>query len=265
MQDRFKREINYLRISLTDKCNLRCRYCVTDNAIPEKSDSEILTIPQIVDVVKACAAKGVTKIRLTGGEPLLRKDLISLIKTIRKINGISEIALTTNATILAPIASDLVNAGLTSINISLDTLNPEKYRYITRNGNINDVMQGIKEIQQYRIPVKINTVVIKGFNDDELLDIKDFCESHEFKHQTIKAYELHIHKKTTCDYDRPPKCRDCNRIRLLSKGTFKPCLHSNIEIPVDFNNISASIDATIDLKPEMGTVCDTKSIIEIGG
>jgi cyclic pyranopterin phosphate synthase len=169
--DPFGRSINYLRISVTDRCNLRCIYCMPPEGVPQMSHSEILSYEEIRTVVRAAAELGINKIRLTGGEPLVRAELPKLIKMLSRIEGIQELSLTTNGTLLKNYALELRQAGLSRINLSLDTLKPDRFRYITRLGRLKDVLEGISAAKKAGFdPVKINAVVMQGINDDEILD-----------------------------------------------------------------------------------------------
>ena len=169
--DSFGRSINYLRISVTDRCNLRCLYCMPPEGVPQMSHSEILSYEEIQTVVQAAAELGVNKIRLTGGEPLIRAELPKLIKMLSQIEGIQELSLTTNGTLLRKHALELKQAGLSRVNVSLDTLKAERFRYITRLGELKGVLEGIETAKEAGFqPVKINTVVMRGINDDEILD-----------------------------------------------------------------------------------------------
>ena len=171
MKDELGRNINYLRISVTDRCNLRCRYCMPEEGIEKKDHIEMLSLEEIFEVVKVCSGLGTDKIRITGGEPLVRRGLTGLIEKIAAIESIKDIALTTNGLLLKKLAHELREAGLKRINISLDTMNGKKYEYITRGGNIKDVLEGIDEaLRVGLVPIKINTVLVKGFNEDELED-----------------------------------------------------------------------------------------------
>lgn len=171
MLDKEGREINYLRISVTDLCNLRCRYCIPEEGVEKKCHSNILSIEEMEEVVKVSSRLGVNKIRLTGGEPLVRKGIVELVQKISKVPGINEVAMTTNGILLKEYAKELKKAGLKRVNISLDTLNEDKYAYITRRGKLKDVLDGINEAKKVGLlPVKINTVLVKGFNDDEIED-----------------------------------------------------------------------------------------------
>ncbi|HXZ94320.1 MAG TPA: GTP 3',8-cyclase MoaA [Dehalococcoidia bacterium] len=169
--DSFGRSINYLRISVTDRCNLRCLYCMPPEGVPQMPHSKILSYEEIRTVVRAAAELGINRIRLTGGEPLVRADLPELIKMLSRIEGIEELSLTTNGTLLKKYAGELKQAGLSRINVSLDTLKPDKFRYVTRLGELKTVLEGIEAAKKAGFdPVKINTVVMRGINDDEILD-----------------------------------------------------------------------------------------------
>jgi len=169
--DSFGRSINYLRISVTDRCNLRCIYCMPPEGVPQMSHSEILSYEEIRTVVQAAAELGINRIRLTGGEPLVRAELPKLIKMISQIEGIEELSLTTNGTFLKKYALELKQAGLSRVNVSLDTLKADKFRYITRLGKLEAVLEGIEAAKEAGFePVKINTVIMRGINDDEILD-----------------------------------------------------------------------------------------------
>jgi len=169
MKDRLGRDINYLRISVTDRCNLRCLYCMPENGIEKKEHMDILTFEEIFQVAKVCADLGTEKIRITGGEPLVRLGLTGLIEQISSIDGIKDIALTTNGVLLKKFARDLKEAGLKRVNISLDTMDKKRYEYITRGGDISNVLEGIEEaLKAGLVPIRINTVLTKDFNEDEI-------------------------------------------------------------------------------------------------
>jgi len=169
--DSFGRSINYLRISVTDRCNLRCIYCMPPEGVPQMPHSEILSYEEVRTVVRAAAELGINRIRLTGGEPLVRAELSKLIKMISQIEGIQELSLTTNGTFLKNYALELKQAGLSRVNVSLDTLKADKFQYITHLGKLKDVLEGIEAAKEAGFhPVKINTVVMRGINDDEILD-----------------------------------------------------------------------------------------------
>ncbi|MGD1074781.1 MAG: GTP 3',8-cyclase MoaA [Thermodesulfovibrionales bacterium] len=171
LRDRYNRTIEYLRVSITDRCNLRCVYCMPQCGVAPFTHREILTYEEIVRVVKVAAALGVRKIRVTGGEPLVRKNIVYLIESLRAVNGIEDISLTTNGTLLEKYAKDLADAGLSRVNVSLDSFKPDRYREITRGGDIDQVMKGIRAAEEAGLtPIKINMVPIRSLNDDEIED-----------------------------------------------------------------------------------------------
>lgn len=172
LTDSFGRPITYLRISLTPRCNLRCVYCMPPEGIPDSPSGGLLTNEEITAFVRAAANQGICKIRLTGREPLIRRGVVELVRKIAATPGIEEVSLTTNAMLLAKKAASLAAAGLTRVNISLDTLDAEKFRRITRGGQIERLFDGIAAAEAYGLtPIKINTVVVRGLNDDELPDL----------------------------------------------------------------------------------------------
>src|SRR4030042_547935 len=171
LSDSFQRPINYLRISVTDRCNLRCVYCMPQEGLTLMPHYDILSYEEIYTLAKAAAELGINKIRLTGGEPLVRAGLTDLIKMLADIDTVDDISLTTNGVLLAKYAADLKDAGLNRVNVSLDTLKPERFKQITRCGNLEDTLKGIEAACEVGlIPVKINMGVMNGVNDDELPD-----------------------------------------------------------------------------------------------
>lgn len=265
MFDKFNREINYLRISVTDKCNLRCTYCMPEEGIEFRKQENFLTFEEIVEIVKAASELGINKIRLTGGEPLVKRDIVDLVRKISKIDGIEKISMTTNGVLLSNNANDLKDAGLTSINVSLDTLDPNKYSILTRGGKIQNVLEGIDSAIDAGFPVKLNMVVSVETKDIEIEIMQRFCDEKCIQLQLINHFSLITKKRDNYIFDRPPNCSNCNRIRLLADGSLKPCLHSNSEIKVDMNDIKSSLIKTILQKPILGDSCDNRSMIEIGG
>jgi len=172
LKDQFGREITYLRISVTDRCNLRCVYCMPPEGVAWQPHGSILTFEEIAEIVRIAAENGVNEIRLTGGEPLVRADLPILVKMISSIPGIQDISLTTNGLLLEKMLPALVDAGLKRINVSLDTLKPEKYARITRGGSFEKVWRGLETADQAGLsPIKINSVAMRGVNDDEIIDL----------------------------------------------------------------------------------------------
>lgn len=169
--DSFQRRISYLRISVTDRCNLRCVYCMPPEGVALIAHGDLLSYEEIRNLVRAAAGLGINEVRLTGGEPLVRAELPILVGMLSQIEGIEEVSLTTNGTLLKKYALELKQAGLKRVNVSLDTLKADRFRYITRFGEVTDVLAGIvAAMVNGLLPVKINMVVMRGVNDDEVLD-----------------------------------------------------------------------------------------------
>ena len=319
MKDNYGRNINYLRISVTDRCNLRCVYCMPEEGVKSLSHEEILRFEDTIKIVKAAATLGINKIRYTGGEPLVMKDIDKLIYETSKVQGIDDIALTTNGILLSDMAEDLKKAGLKRVNISLDTLDKDKFKSITRIGDLDKVMEGIYKCLSIGLqPVKINTVLMRGINDMEFedflnltreipvdirfielmpigegvkmyeknkLSFMEILEVHPelIKIETEKSSTAELYKlkgaKGRIGFISPVSCKfctDCNKIRLTSTGTIKPCLHSKEEINLrkylnDEEMLTAAIKAAILNKPlehhlkEESASRSVKVMSQIGG
>ena len=170
--DAYNRPISYLRISVTDRCNLRCIYCMPPEGVAWRPHEEILRYEEIETIVRAATDLGITKVRLTGGEPLVRPGIVDLVRMLACVPGVDDLAMTTNGVLLARYAAALADAGLRRVNVSLDTLRPERFQRITRRGRLEDALAGIEAARQVGLkPIKINTVVMRGMNDDEVVDL----------------------------------------------------------------------------------------------
>ncbi|PKN06248.1 MAG: GTP 3',8-cyclase MoaA, partial [Deltaproteobacteria bacterium HGW-Deltaproteobacteria-7] len=191
MLDKYDRDINYLRVSITERCNLRCTYCRPKEGISLKGHDDILRYEDILRIVSQAVKMGMIKIRLTGGEPLVRRGFVEFAKDLKKIRGLQDISLTTNGILLDQYAEDIFKAGITRINISLDSLDKDKYFQITRGGNLDDVFRGIAAAEKAGFsPIKINTVVMTGFNDDEVLDFAQLAMKKPFQIRFIELMPI---------------------------------------------------------------------------
>lgn len=269
MQDLYGREIDYLRISVTDRCNLACRYCMPTGQ--QEPAEDVLSFTEIVKIAEAAAALRVRKLRITGGEPLVREGICTLCAHLRQIPGIEELALTTNGQLLERYAAELKKAGVDRLNISLDTLHADRYREMTRGGQLAPVLRGIQAAQAVGFPVKLNVVLMGGFNEDEIGDFVQLTREQPLEVRFIELMpvgpgaELGANAYLPCEevlrrvpelermgqtegvarlYRLPESvgrvglispvscdfCCDCNRLRLTAQGTLKPCLHSDKEI-----------------------------------
>ncbi len=188
--DPFGRRIEYVRLSVTDKCNLRCFYCMPKGFKDFEQPEHWLTFDEIERVIKAFTELGVARVRLTGGEPLVRKNLADLAQRLTSLPGLSDLSLSTNAVLLDKQADDLYHAGVSRINVSLDTLNPDKFKDIT-GGELQPVLDGLIAARQSGFsPVKINMVAMKGINDDEFEDMVEFCLQHDFTLRFIETMPM---------------------------------------------------------------------------
>ncbi len=192
LADQFNRPITYLRISVTDKCNLRCVYCMPETGLPWLPKAEILTYEEIEQLVRAAASAGVRSIRLSGGEPLIRRDLHRLVAAIDAIEGIDDIALSTNGLLLAEQIENLVSAGLRRVNVSLDTLRPARFEQIARRPGLERVLAGLDAAIAHGLaPVKINVVVMRGQNDDEIADLAKWTKRQAVYVRFIEVMPVH--------------------------------------------------------------------------
>ena len=199
MIDRFGRPITYLRISVTELCNLRCRYCMPEEGVCKKSHFDMMTEDETILAVEAAASLGITKLRITGGEPLVKRNILSICRRAAAVAGIEEVCLTTNGILLPRLAKDLREAGVSRLNLSLDTLNPEKYAYITRIGSLDDFRAGLDAALKAGFEkLKINTVLIGGFNDDEIVPLADLTKQYPVDVRFIELMPMY----DSGDFDR---------------------------------------------------------------
>ena len=266
MLDLYNRKINYLRISVTDRCNLRCRYCMPEDGVCMVKHSEILTYEEIQQVVAVAVPLGIDKIRLTGGEPLVRKDIVELVRMIANVKGVKDIAITTNGILLEEFAIHLANAGLHRVNISLDTIDPEKFFQITRGGDIRKVFDGIEAARFAGLsPVKINCVIKQSSDEPDALAVKQYCIENGLQARFISEMDLSTGHFGIVDGGTGGDCSHCNRLRLTPTGKMKPCLFSDLEYDIREMGIREAIEAALFAKPEKGTVNLSNCFHNIGG
>jgi cyclic pyranopterin phosphate synthase len=265
MFDSFDRSITCLRISVTDKCNLRCRYCMPEEGVPVRSHRDFLSFERIAEAVRVAIGLGITKVRLTGGEPLVKRGIVELVRMLAGIEGLAVLAMTTNGTLLPRFARDLRSAGLHRLNISLDTLDPARYRHITRGGELEEALAGVRAALDAGFPVKVNMVVLEDTTGAEIDRMREFAAGLGARLQLIQHYSLRHEKADSYRFDRPASCANCNRIRLMADGMLKPCLHSDQEIPLDFSRLGECLREAILAKPARGGVCTNRAMPQIGG
>lgn len=266
MLDPFNRDIYYLRISVIDRCNLRCTYCMPEEGICLKSHDEILSYEEIEEIVKTAVKLGFSKFRLTGGEPLIRKGIVNLVTNLAKIEGVKTLAMTTNGLLLTKYAKELKAAGLSRLNISLDSLQPKRYKEITRGGNLNDALAGIKAAQEAGFEkTKLNVVMVDGFNDDEKEDFKKFADKNSMKARFIKKMDLKSGDYYGVEGGEGGNCSICNRLRVTADGKIRSCLFSDDEIDLRKEGFEAGLKKAVASKPEKGHKSTKREMIQIGG
>jgi len=266
MYDKFNRRINYLRISVTDRCNLRCTYCMPVEGIKLHSHHEILSFDEIVEVVKVAVSLGVDKVRLTGGEPLVRKGITELVRMIADIEGIDDLGMTTNAILLDKFAMDLKEAGLHRVNISLDTVDPLKYKELTRLGNIEKVYDGIDAAREAGLnPIKINCVVKHSSDEPDALAVKSFAEENGLEVRFIHEMDLDTGQYSVVEGGEGGNCSICNRLRLTANGLIKPCLFDAVGYNIRKLGAKRAIEEALENKPACGTRNLKEEFYNIGG
>lgn len=228
-RDKYNREINYLRVSLTDRCNLRCIYCMPEEGINYIPHNEVLTYEEILRIVTLCAGHGIRKVRLTGGEPLVRKDIISFIRKLCVVKGLEEISITTNGVMLKEFARPLRESGICRINVSMDTLKEEKFISITRRDCFKRVWEGIDAAESAGItPIKINVVAMKGINDDEIMDFAEITCNRNLHVRFIEMMPVGDKNNWSSD-----KFISINEIfdRIKQLGTLRPIVSGALDGP----------------------------------
>ena len=266
MYDRFDRHINYLRISVTDRCNLRCQYCMPEEGVKLLTHNDILTFEEIQEVTRIAVKLGVDKVRITGGEPLVRKGVVQLVGDLAKIDGIRDLSMTTNGVLLSKFAGSLADAGLHRVNISLDTLDPIKYKQITRNGKLSDVLDGIAAAKAAALlPIKLNCVVRENSDEPDAQSVAEFGKEHGFEVRFIHQMNLNTGEFHIVEGGSGGDCENCNRLRLTANGKVKPCLFNDMEFDVRTLGAEAALLAAIQNKPFCGTINHQNSFYNIGG
>ena len=258
--DTFGRRINYLRLSVTDRCNLRCSYCMPAGGVAKLQHGDLLSYEELHRVASACVASGIEKIRITGGEPLVRKGLVGFLERLSALPGLKELVLTTNATLLAEMALPLRRAGVTRLNISLDSLEPANFARITRGGDLSRVLAGIAAAEQAGFPpVKINMVVMRGVNDHELLD---FAALSVDKPYTVRFIE---YMPTLRDEQWDAQSMAGSEIlqRIAQRYPLLPLVSTEMAGPARNFKIEGAAGAIGIITPVSGHFCDSCNRIRV--
>jgi cyclic pyranopterin phosphate synthase len=227
---------------------------------------DILTLEEIFEFSKIAVANGINKIRLTGGEPLVRKNIVHLVKLLSGIKGLDDLSLTTNGILLEEYAGPLAEAGLKRVNISLDTLDPDKFRKITRGGDITKVLTGITAAKEAGlIPIKINCVVDKSSSEPDAALVKEFCKNQNLQVRFIHQMNLETGEYAIVEGGTGGDCTSCNKLRLSSDGILRPCLFNDLSFNVRELGFEKAFVAAIKSKPQCGTNSLKNSFYTIGG
>ncbi len=266
MYDCYNRTINYLRVSITDRCNLRCTYCMPEEGIALLPRKQILSFDEIVDTVKYGVDHGINKVRITGGEPLVRKDAVKLVEMIGRINGITDLAMTTNGTLLPQYARALADAGLMRVNISLDSLNEANFRKITRTGELKQVLQGIEAAQKAGLkPIKLNCVIQKSVDEPDAVEVAEYARSLRIEVRFIRQMNLKTGEFYPVHGGTGGECAICNRLRLTADGFLKPCLFGDIKFNIRELGIEKAYQLALNKKPAKGITNNENGFYNIGG
>ena len=270
MRDRCGRTITYLRLSVTDLCSLRCRYCMPASGVPKRDHRDICSVEELVEIARAAADCGVRKVRLTGGEPLVRRGILDICRGVAGIPGVEELCLTTNGLALPQLAGPLREAGVDRLNVSLDTLRPDRYAYMTRVGRLEDALRGLEAAAEAGFTgTKLNVVLMRDFNQDEIPDFVNLTRRYPVEVRFIELMPIGEGGNAqflpaqavldACPDLRPAEgsgvarryrapvgrglvgliepmsrrfCAQCDRVRVTADGKLKPCLHSDQELPL---------------------------------
>ena len=264
MIDGYGRTISYLRISVTDRCNLRCTYCMPADGVTHLPHEDILSFEAIADVARCAAEMGITKVRLTGGEPLVRRGIVTLVEMLGAIKGIGDLAMTTNGVLLGRCAADLARAGLHRVNVSLDTTDPQRFAELTRGGDVSAVLEGIAAARQAGLtPIKLNCVVGPCNGDVEL--IRAFGRANGYEVRAIRLMDFEAGHFSVIEGGSGGDCPNCTRLRLSSDGHIRPCLFSDIAFDVRALGPAEAIRQAVAAKPQAGGPCKHNWMHGIGG
>ncbi|MHC5075793.1 MAG: GTP 3',8-cyclase MoaA [Planctomycetota bacterium] len=266
MFDRFSRRINYLRVSVTDRCNLRCIYCMPAEGKKLVSRESILSFEEIFDIAQTAVNMGIDKVRLTGGEPLVRKGIVKLVSLVSGIEGIKDLSLTTNGVLLERYAKELTQAGLHRVNISLDTMNPKRYKEVTRIGDIRDVLAGIRAAQESGLnPIRLNCVIQESTEEKDAKEVAQFAKENGLEARFIRRMNMSEGTFWQVHGGYGGYCEECNRLRVSSDGFIKPCLFSDLAFSVRELGVKEAIMQAVETKPKNGQRSKTNTFYGIGG
>lgn len=265
MFDRFNRRIHYLRISVTDRCNLACTYCMPEGHVAKLPREDILSFEQIVELTRTAVELGFDKVRLTGGEPLVRKGIVDLVRMLASLGGINDFGMTTNGILLAQYAKPLRDAGLHRLNISCDTLDPQRFSAISRGGRLEDLLAGIDAAQAAGFSrIKLNCVIQESPEEPDARMVADFGAQRGLEVRYIRRMDTAKGSFWRVLGGDGGACQICNRLRVSSDGRIFPCLFSDVHTKVSELGPRQAILSALAIKPESGRHSDNK-FYRLGG
>jgi len=263
--DRFQRSIRYLRVSITDRCNLHCRYC-RPGKVRLLAKNELLGFDEIHRVVAAAVALGFDQVRLTGGEPLMRPGVEELVRQLATIRGVKDLAMTTNGVLLERYAVLLRAAGLQRINVSLDTVDPIRFSEITAGGDLGCVLAGIQAATEAGLrPLKLNCVVQRSSEESDAQGVARFASGHGYPVRFIRQMHLETGQFWIVEGGNGGHCKTCNRLRLTSDGFILPCLFNDIAFDVRQLGPEQALRLAVNFKPAEGQVSARRTFFRVGG
>jgi len=266
MIDRFGRRIDYLRVSVTDRCNLRCVYCMPTEGVPLIPHERVLSFEEIREVVRAAAEMGVRKVRLTGGEPLVRRGIVTLVEMLAEAGGVEDLAMSTNGVLLADFAEPLRRAGLRRVNVSLDTVDAERFREVTRGGDVARVLAGIDAALAAGLrPVKLNCVVETSSAEPDAQGVAAYAAEVGLGVRYIRRMDLEAGRFWAVEGGHGGDCARCNRLRLSSDGLIRPCLFSDLAFSVRELGARGALAEAVGAKPQSGHAPRRDGLYTIGG
>jgi cyclic pyranopterin phosphate synthase len=237
-----------------------------EDGIRLMNHQDILSFEEITEVVRVAVFQGIDKFRITGGEPLVRKDIVTLVSQMSSVNGVKDLSITTNGILLEELAQPLKDAGLCRVNISLDTLDPLKFSEITRGGDIKKVLSGIQAAKNAGLePIKINCVVFKSSNEADALEVKEYCRMNNLHVRFIRQMNLESGEFSVVEGGEGGNCSQCNRLRLTASGMVKPCLFDEQEFSVRELGAEKALLSALNSKPLNGCFNSKGSFYNIGG
>ncbi|MBN1269895.1 MAG: radical SAM protein [Kiritimatiellae bacterium] len=266
MQDPYQRTIDYLRISLTDRSNLRGSYTMPLKYSEPVPEDRLLTVDEIVKVVRVAVKYGFRKFRLTGGEPLLRPDVVKIVEVLAPIGGVDDLSMTTNGTLLAEMAKSLAHAGLKRVNVGLNTMDPNRFAAMTQGGDLYQVVAGVCAAAAAGLkPIRLNCMVERSSREKSAQEVARFAAEHGFEVRFARRMNFLTGEFWPVEGGQGGHCAKCNRLRLSCDGAFHACLFSAQGFSIRKLGVETALKQAIEAKPESGRSCSGQGFYAVGG